>query len=250
MDHGGEQALQVDTFRQAVGGHQDALLCISQLGHSGFALAGCQFASDCLDPGLFELAAQVFRQIVSGSDVAAEDYRLKTLFHQGLQVVGQLGQFGVVGGARQVFCRSNQLLQTCGVFGLGGGLNIVRGQGIVQAIHHALAGLGFQLFQGEFAFFLLTTLEARAQGIDGCGRGGGNATQQGQRCPPVHALLALAFAFGALHQLAGVVQHIVEQLAPGTGQLVGDFRCFAVGEHAGVLPLSNVRATALHKVAR
>ena len=184
------------------------------------------------------------------SDIAAEHHGLKAFFHQGLQVVGQLGQLGVVGGTRQVFCRSNQLLQTCGVFGLGGGFNIVRGQGIVQAIHHALAGLGFQLFQGEFAFFLLPTLEARAQGIDGCGRGGGNATQQGQRCPPVHALFALAFAFGALHQLAGVVQHIVEQLAPGTGQLVGDFRCFAVGEHAGVLPLSNVRATALHKVAR
>ena len=55
MHHGGEQALQVDAFGEAVGGHQDALLCIPQLGHSGFALAGGEFTGDRLDCGLFEL---------------------------------------------------------------------------------------------------------------------------------------------------------------------------------------------------
>ena len=141
----------------------------------------------------------------------------------------------------------------CGVFGLGCGLNVIGGQCVVQAIHDALAGLGFELFEREFRAlfsFTLPSFEAGAQCVHSSCRRRRNAAQQGQCGPPVHALFALALPFGAHHQLAGVVQHVVKQLPPGTGQLVGDFRRLAVGEHAGVLPLRNVGAAALDKVTR
>ena len=53
----------------------------------------------------------------------------------------------VVGGAGQIFCGGNQVLQTGSVFSLSSGFDVISGQGIVQAVHNAFTGLGFQLFQ-------------------------------------------------------------------------------------------------------
>ena len=147
MHHCREQALQVDTFGQAVGGDQDALLGVTQFGDSGFALARGKFTGYGLDRGILELAPQEIGQVVGRGDVAAEHHRLEAFFDQALQMLVELGELGVVGGAGQVVGGSNQVLQAGGVFGLCRRLNVVGGEGIVQTVHDAFAGLGFQLLQ-------------------------------------------------------------------------------------------------------
>ncbi|MCY1300509.1 hypothetical protein D9M69_359730 [compost metagenome] len=82
MDDSSEEILEVDTFGQAVRGHQDAGLALAQLFNGGFALTGCEFPSYGLDRSRLELVAQISRQVVRRGDVAAKHDWLEAFFQQ------------------------------------------------------------------------------------------------------------------------------------------------------------------------
>ena len=54
---------------------------------------------------------------------------------------------------------------------------------------------------------------------------------------------------GAFDQRPGIGQNLLEQAAPGAGELVGDLGGEALGEDLAVLPLLDVRPAALHEMA-
>lgn len=96
MDDGGEQALQVDTLGQAIGGHQHAGFALAQLFDGCFALVGGQLTGHCSDGGGLELLPQCRCQVVRRGDVAAENDRLEALLQQQRHVLLQFGELGVV----------------------------------------------------------------------------------------------------------------------------------------------------------
>ena len=103
MDHRIEDVLQVDAFREAVGGHQHRHLAVGkfvlQLANALHPLLRWQVPGD----GHHHVSAfgqflhQLLRQVVGGGPEAAEDHRPEALRQQPLELFQQLLELGIVG---------------------------------------------------------------------------------------------------------------------------------------------------------
>ena len=111
VDNRGEQVLQVDAFRQAIGCHQDAAVGFAHVLHALTPLFGREFACDGLDVGMRKLFLEVVRYVVGGGDVAAEHHWMIAILEQLADMLNQCGQLGVAGLAGKALGRRNEVLQ-------------------------------------------------------------------------------------------------------------------------------------------
>ena len=246
VDDGGEQVLQVDAFRKAIGSHEDAAVGICHVFDPLAALFGREFAGDGVDGGLGEGGFEMFGHVVRGGDVAAEHDGVVAITQQLAHVLDERGELGVALLAREALGGGDERLQARCVLHLRGGLQVAAGEVVGLAI--------VQAFVGQQVFGGFTAFQAGGEGLDGCRWGRGHAAQQGQGGVPHEAGAACgALAFGGFREFAAVVLHGVEEVAPVAAELVGQLGFHAPCEASAVfcfgLPFGNVFAAALHEVA-
>ena len=246
VDDGGEKVLEVDAFRKAIGGHQDAAVGFGHVFDSLAALFGCELAGDGVDGGLRKCGFEVFGHVVRRGDVAAEHDGVVSVLEQLVYVLDECGELGVALLAREALGRGNQRLQAGCVLYLCGGFQVAAGEVVGFTI--------VQAFVGQQVFCGLAAFQSGGECLDGRRRGRGHAAQQGQGGVPHQAGAACgALAFGGFCEFAAVVLHGVEEVAPVAAELVGQLGFHAPGEAATVfcfgLPFGNVLAAALYEVA-
>ena len=209
---------------------------------------------------LGQFLTQLLGQVMGGGAEAAEHHRPEAFRQQCFELLDQLLELGVVGLAPQQVRPGDQILQVLGVFRdgeIGAGCRLLTTELLLGAIEHRELGHGFEV-EGQLVFInrgagVAIPLEVEQLGAQRGGRGSraaADAAQQSQCRPPAHALAELALASGAAHQLAGVVEHVVEELTPVAAEGVDGFPCFTVRKisAAGAPLLLEVLAAALHEI--
>ena len=154
MHHRIKGVLQVDPLRQAVGGHQNRDFLVGDLGFQLLdaqdAFFWWQITGDrrhhvaALWQCLFELLGEVVRR----RPEAAEDHRAKAFLEQGIQLLDQLLELGVVCLAAQEIGSSDQILEVLRVFCNGQistGCCFLSAESLVGSIQHRQGSHGFQV---------------------------------------------------------------------------------------------------------
>ena len=173
MNDSGEEILEIDTFRQAVGSDQDALLGLPHRFNRCFTLGGGKFASHWGDQMVAENRAQLLCHVMRSCNVAAEDNRLEAGGSEFLEVFDETLELGVLGCAGQSHGTANQVAQPLGILGAGPRFNVLRGQVVLQAIKNSLPPLLFGFLQRHCLSRALSehrTREASTKSVDGGGR--------------------------------------------------------------------------------
>ena len=150
-------------------------------------------------------------------------------------------ELGIAALAREAFRLPDQPCQRRAI-ATDRRLDIVRhecvGVTVENTIEKILAGLVAEILAGT-----------GAQGQHGRNRARPGAAQQRQRSPEIEALPHLVPG-ACRHDLGAVIEDVIEERFPGSGELVGEFPRFATREDVALVPLSDVGAPSLDEVPR
>jgi len=252
VEHGVEEVLEVDPFREAVCRHQDAPLSSGGFGGHGVYPRAAHFvgvlAGDALDDGIPSKGfGQSFGEVFRRQDVAAEDDGRETFVEP----------FANLKDARSAFDVAGALLHQAKPFGelrearplLDAQFGAVQdggGQFVVARFEAFVVGVFRRNTVGASVVLLREGTSGRAvlQHARARPRAGHDAAQKGQRRPVAESLLVFAAAFCG-HEVGGEEKDVVVQLLVVRIQFVGEvdgdpLREWSVLVHpAGdVLPLS------------
>ena len=234
--------LQVDAFRQAVGGDQNpAVLGRVDPGHAFLALFRGHLAGHDVDGGACQALAEVAGHVARRRDEATEDHHVEPGIDQLLDVFRGSPELRVAALAREPLRLVDEPCQPRAV-AAGRGLDVIRYQrvdvAVEDAIEKILPGLVVEIVAG-----------AGAQGEHGRNRTRPAASKQRQRSPEVEALPLLVTG-ARLDDLGAVVEDVVEERLPGAAELVRQFLRLAAREDVAVSPLGEVGTPPLDEVVR
>ena len=207
VNDGVELLLQVDAFRQAVGGDENpGALGRAELRHALLALLGGHLAGHGVDGGARQARAEVAGHVARGRDEATEDHDVEPVLDQLRRPRPRpILSFGSPLSAGKPLRLLDEPCQ-CRAVAARRGLDVVRDQRVGLAVENAiekvLAGLVVEI-----------VARAGAQGEHGRGGARRRAAKERQRSPEVQALPPL-FAGARLHRLGAVVEDAVEERLP------------------------------------
>jgi hypothetical protein len=100
VNHGIEVRLQVDAFRKAVRGHEDAARSIRnpEFFNTFAALLSGDFASDDIDSAVRKLSLQGRADTFGGGNEPAENDGVEAVFEELFDLLAQLGELRVFAG--------------------------------------------------------------------------------------------------------------------------------------------------------
>ena len=242
VNDGIELLLQVDAFRQAVGGDKNpGALRRTELRHAPLALLGGHLAGHGVDGGARQARAEVAGHVARRRDEATEDHHVEPVLDQLRDLPRYSPELRVAPLAGEPLRLLDEPCQ-CRAVAARRGLDVVRDQRVGLAVENAtekvLAGLVVEILA-----------RAGSQGEHGRGGARRRTAKERQRSPEVQTLPPLVAA-PRLDRLGAVIEDIVEERLPGAAELVRHFLRFAAREDVAVAPLGDVGTPPLDEVAR
>ena len=247
--------LKVHALTQAVGRHEDAAtISLGEVSDPLGALRRRKGAGDGHDGDRFlQLIGEVGSDILGGVDEPAEHDRVETVLQQGVHLLDQCCELGILLRAGQGIGLACEREQASAMRGWAVVDRIVRAWDRIDGLHGIVVGTVEHCCPangvGLVDIARPRTGSTRPEGRCGRDRRTGQRAQQRQRRPPPHPL-AGGRALARLHLLAGVGEDLVEQCPVLGGQRVGGLEGLAVLRERGLLGEegANVSTSALDEV--